>query len=278
MAITSFDKLIIDRVVDGWFETKSEDPKLIAVLDQLQNLSINTSSETKDKTDAQGALIKRYFTAKSVEITGENAIFSLNLAALQSGSDKKAGAEVVMPRIMQFAKPASGTFSVELPDTPEEGTLFVYATSENGLVDTSKQYTKATTAAADKYAITTSDNVTTITMPINATDTVQVKYEYKVKAEDVAERVDVTGDGFPKECKATFRVLCSDICDSETVRALYIVFPKFQMSPDNDLSLTTDATQSFTATAMKDYCGKGQILYYIAIAEDSDEYDTKQFD
>lgn len=275
--VTGFDKLVIDRVVDGWFETKGDNPKLIAVLDQLQNLSINTSSETKDKTDAQGALIKRYFTAKSVEITGENAIFSMDLAAIQSGSDKKTGSQVTMPRIMQFTKPASGTFAVELPDVPEDGSLFVYATLDNGTVDVSKQYEKATTAATDKYAITTSDNVTTITMPTNATDVVQVKYLYTVKPEDVAERVDITGDGFPKECQATFRVLCSDVCDSETVRALYFVFPKFQMSPDNDLSIATDATQNFTATAAKDYCGKGQVLYYIAIAEDSYEYDTEQF-
>lgn len=49
------------------------------------------------------------------------------------------------------------------------------------------------------------------------------------------------------------------------------------MSPDVDLSFDTDSTQAFTATALKDYCGKGQLLYYIAIAEDSDDYDTRQF-
>ncbi len=49
------------------------------------------------------------------------------------------------------------------------------------------------------------------------------------------------------------------------------------MSPDVELAFNTDSTQSFTATALKDYCGKGQVLYYIAIAEDSDEYDTTQF-
>ncbi len=273
MAALNFDQLVIDRVVDAWFESKS-DNELIAVLDQVTNFSVNTTSETKDKTDAQGVLLKRYFLSKSVEISGENAVFSLNMAAIQSGSEKKTGANVTLPRIMQIAKTDS---PYALPDTPIDGTLMVYGTADNGVVDVEKKYTRGDSVGVDTYTVATAGGVTTLTLPTNATDTVQIKYEYTVAAGDIAARVDQTGDKFPAECKATFRVLCSDLCDSETVRALYIVFPKFQMSPDVDLTFDTDSTQSFTATALKDYCGKGQILYYIAIAEDSDEYDTTQF-
>lgn len=268
----NFDQLVVDRVVDAWFE--NSDNELIAVLDQVTNFSVNTTSETKDKTDAQGVLLKRYFLSKSVEISGENAVFSLNMASIQSGSAKKTGTNVTLPRIMQIAKTDS---PYALPDTPIEGTLMLYGTSDNGVVDVSKKYVKGDSAGVDTYAVATSGGVTTVTVPTNATDTVQIKYEYTVASGDIAARVDQTGDKFPAQCKATFRILCSDLCDSETVRALYVVFPKFQMSPDVDLSFSTDSTQSFTATALKDYCGKGQILYYIAIAEDSDEYDTTQF-
>lgn len=271
--VLNFDQLVIDRVVDGWFESKS-DNKLLAVLDQISNFSVNTTSETKDKTDAQGVLLKRYYLSKSVEISGENAVFSLNLAAIQAGSDKKTGTEVTMPRIYQVAKTDS---PVSLPDTPVDGTLMVYGTSENGVVDVDKIYTKGEQAGVDTYAVTVDAGVTKVALPTNATDTVQIKYEFVVAQDKIAARVDQTGDKFPKECKATFRVLVSDLCDSETVRALYIVFPKFQMSPDVDLTFDTESTQAFSATALKDYCGKGQILYYIAIAEDSDDYDTKQF-
>ncbi len=273
MAIINFDQLVIDRVVDGWFESK-EDEELIAVLDQISNFSVNTTSETKDKTDAQGVLLKRYFLSKSVEITGENAVFSLNMAAIQAGSAKKVGTAVTLPRIMQIAKTDS---PYPLPDLPIDGTLMLYGTSDNGVVDVEKKYVKGDAAGVNTYAVATSGGVTTVTLPTNATDTVQIKYEYTVADGNIAARVDQTGDKFPKECKATFRVLCSDLCDSETVRALYVVFPKFQMSPDVELAFNTDSTQSFTATALKDYCGKGQVLYYIAIAEDSDEYDTTQF-
>ena len=269
MAITNFDNLVIDRVVDAWFESKSTGD-LLAVLDQISNFSINTTSETKDKTDAQGALLKRYFTSKSVEVSGENATFSLNLFALQNGVSKVTGSDVVMPRIYMVAKTDS---PITLPDTPIEGTLKVYGTSANGNADLEKKYSKGDQAGEDTYAI----SGTTLTLPTNATDSVQIKYEYQVDTDTVAARVNVQGDKFPKECKATFRVLCSDLCESEEVLALYVVFEKFQMSPDFDWTVDTESTQSFSATAFKDYCAKNQVLYYIAVADDTDDYDTKQF-
>lgn len=266
----NFDQLIIDRPLDGWFEDKNQ--KVLAVLDQLSSLSINTSAETKDKTDAQGALLKRFFTSKSVEVSGENAVFSLNLAAIQGGTEVKYNENVELPRIIQVSKSDS---PIELPDTPIDGTLIVYGTSDNGIIDVTKQYTKGSAAGAGVYAVTTADGKTTIALPTDATDVVQIKYEYKVVEGKLAARVDMDATSFPKECKATFRILCSDICDTETVRAFYVVFPKFQMSPDFDWTLDTESTQNFSATAFKDYCAKNQLMFYVAMAEDSDEYDAQ---
>lgn len=266
----NLDKLVIDRVVDGQFENK--DNKLLAVLDQVQNFSINTTSETKDKTDAQGALIKRYYQAKNVEISGENAVLSLNLMSLQTGSDVIKNSDVVLPRILQVAKSDA---ALELPDTPIEGTLSVYGTYDNGIPNTDIQYKRGTVAGEGTYALTTVDGKTAITLPTDATASVQIKYDYQVTEGNVAVRVNQDGSSFPKECKATFRILCSDVCNSEEVICLYAVFPRFQMSPDFDWSVATDAAQSFTATAFKDYCAKNQLLFYVAVAEDSAEYDAK---
>jgi hypothetical protein len=267
----NFDSLVIDRVLDGWFEDKNLN--VLACLDQIQNFQISVSSTTKDKTDAQGTLIKRFYTAKQAEITGENAIFSLDLSAIQAGTTKLTGSEVVLPRILQVAKTEK---ALKLPDVPIDGTLIVYGTLENGVVDTSKKYTAGTEAGENTYAVSTVEGVTTLALPTNATDYVQIKYEYQVAEGKSAARVNHDGTHFPKECKATFRVLCSDVCDSETVRAFYIVFPKFQISPDFSWTVDTESAQPFTATAFKDYCAKEQILFYIAIAEDSDIYDAVQ--
>lgn len=270
MATINLDKLVIDRVYDGWFEDKNL--TLLAHLDQIQNLGINTTSETKDKTDAQGALIKRYYTAKSVEITGENAVLSLNLMAIQTGSDKVVNGDVVLPRILMLNASES---PITLPDNPIAGTVMVYGTYDNGLPNTDAPYTQGDSAADGVYVLTTVEGVTTLTVPTNATSTIQVKYDYQVSSNNTAVRVNQYADTFPTECKATFRVLCSDVCDPETVRALYIVFPRFQMSPDFDWTVDTESAQNFSATAFKDYCGTDQLLFYVALAEDSDEYDTK---
>ncbi len=247
--ITSFDNLVIDRVVDGWFESKSTGD-LLAVLDQISNFSINTTSETKDKTDAQGALLKRYFTSKSVEVSGENATFSMNLFALQNGVSKVTGTDVVIPRIYLAEK---GTGTITLPEEPIEGTFKLYGTTPNGNADLEKKYSPAEGDDPEPGAGTYVLNGTTLQLPTDVTDSVQIKYERNVGAADVAARVNVQGDKFPKECKATFRVLCSDLCESEEVLALYIVFEKFQMSPDFDWTVDTESTQNFSATAFKDF-------------------------
>ena len=249
MAITNFDNLVIDRVVDGWFESKSTGD-LLAVLDQISNFSINTTSETKDKTDAQGALLKRYFTSKSVEVSGENATFSLNLFATQNGVSKVTGTDVVMPRIFLAEK---GTGTITLPEAPIAGTFKLYGTSANGNADLEKKYSPAEGTDPEPGVDTYVLSGTTLQLPTNATDSVQIKYERQVGSDIIAARVNVQGDKFPKECKATFRVLCSDLCDSEEVMALYIVFEKFQMSPDFDWTVDTESTQNFSATAFKDF-------------------------
>lgn len=249
--IASFDNLVIDRVVDGWFESKSTGD-VLAVLDQISNFSINTTSETKDKTDAQGALLKRYFTSKSVEVSGENATFSLNLFATQNGVSKVTGTNVRMPRIYLASKPVAPATTLTLPEQPIAGTFQLYGTTDNGNVDIDKKYVPATgadpVAGENTYVL----SGTTLTLPTNATEQVQIKYERTVVSGTTAARVDVQGDRFPKECKATFRVLCSDLCESEEVLALYIVFEKFQMSPDFDWTVDTESTQNFSATAFKD--------------------------
>lgn len=254
--IATFDNIVIDRVVDAWFEKKNADGTvgdLLAVLDQVTNFSINTTSESKDKTDAQGVLLKRYFTSKSVEISGENATFSLNLFATQNGVSKVVDTDVVIPRIYQATVPASGT--ITLPEAPIAGTFQLYGTSANGNVDVDKKFTAASgvepTPGDTTYVLTG----TSLALPTSLSEgaTVQIKYNRHVTSGTKAARVDVAGDKFPKECKATFRVLCSDLCNSEEVYALYIVFEKFQMSPDFDWSVDTESNQSFTATAFKDF-------------------------
>ena len=81
-----FANLVIDRVDQGIFE--KADGTIVGALNQVQNLTINTTTDPKDAVDARGVLIKRFYTAKNVELSAENAILNLDLAGLQFGQPK----------------------------------------------------------------------------------------------------------------------------------------------------------------------------------------------
>lgn len=280
MAIV-FEDLIIDRVLEGVFEDKNNN--LIGALNDLQNTSINTTAETKDKTNSQGVLIKRFFTSKSVEVSSESAVVSLSLAGLQMGEGKivaSADNKIVLPRIKQYDKSAS---PITLPEVPIDGTLTVVGCTASGLPATELQYTLGDTAGAGVYAYATSEvdtgevdeesnpimkTVATITLPTDAAETVQIKYDYET---DKGVKVVQKSDKFPAECKLTLSVLVSDACDKEVLRHAYIVFPAFQMSPDFDLTLDTESAHPFSGIAAVDYCSKDKQLFYIAISDDDTE-------
>lgn len=144
MAI-QFEDLIIDRTLQGIFENSLGD--IIGGVNQLQNVSIETTSETKDKTDAVGALIMRFFTSKSVEISAENAVFSTSLAALQFGQDREIASnsnKILMPRIFTINTDTialTGTNKeYQLPDVPAGGVVHINGLTNTGVPDPNKKY------------------------------------------------------------------------------------------------------------------------------------------
>lgn len=254
-----FENLIIDRPIAGVF--RNDAGEVLGGLNQIQNLSINTTSESKNKTDAQGALIKRFFTSKAVEITAENAVFSLSLMGLQTASGKQAATatnKIDIPMIKKYKKTDS---PITLPATPIDGTFSVTGLTPDGLPDISLNYVKGTEAGPGTYTLSGS----TLTLPTDATDYVQVVYDYQ---SENGAKVIQRSDKFPNECEFTLSVLVCDACDKEKVRVAYIKFPAFQMNPDFDLSVDTESAHPFSGSAAVNYCSPDKQLFYIAISED----------
>lgn len=269
MAIV-FDNLVIDRPLWGIF--RDSNMNVLGGLNQIQNLSISNTSESKDKTDAAGVLIKRFFTSKAVELSAENALFSLSLMGIQTGNakvDATAENKIIVPMIRQFKKPQTGAWTFTLPKTPIEGTLSVTALTSSGVPDTTHQYELATELAPGKYII----SGTTVTIGVDEGDDAyvpdRVQATFMYESENGA-RVLQSGDKFPKECELILAVLVSDVCDKEIVRLAYITFPAFQMSPDFDITLDTDSPHPFSGTATLDYCDDEKGMYSIAISEDDE--------
>lgn len=255
-----FEGLIIDRPLLAIFEDR--EGNIIGTANDFSNFSINTTSESKDKTDSIGALIKRIYTAKSVEVSAESALFTPSIAGMQFGNgieNATSSNKVIMPKILQFKK----TESITLPNTPVEGSLMVHGCTSSGLP--SKKYTKDTAAGAGVYAL--SDNK--ITLPTDASDVVQIKYDYETES---GIKIVNYADKFPRSCKATFQLLVYKKCD-DTLRLAYVVFPNYQMSPDFDWTLDTESTHSFSGIAQVDACSVDKQLFYIALSEDDTRED-----
>lgn len=253
-----FEDMIIDRVLEIVF--RNGQGQILGGLNQVSDFSINQTSETKDKTDAQGVLIKRFFTAKNIEVNGTSALPSLSLIALINGTTKDVATEekpLILPSIEKYAASAS---PVELKYEPV-GTVSVCGLTASGVPDPALNYELAEEAGEGKFAI--SGKV--VTLPTDAADHVQITYEYSATS---AVAVTDQSTGFPKTCEMLVKALVCEACDKENMRLAYISFPAYQMSPDMDWTIDTESGLGFSGSASVDYCGGEQALFTVSVSED----------
>ena len=96
-----------------------------------------------------------------------------------------------------------------------------------------------------------------------------IKFERKVKV-DAGVKIVNRGDKFPSTVKLTLKALVVDPCEVDTLRAAYIVIPSFQVSPELEISLTTDGQLQYSGQMQMDYCKDDKALYEIYYAEDDE--------
>ena len=60
-------------------------------------------------------------------------------------------------------------------------------------------------------------------------------------------------------------------CETDVVRAAYVVFPNFQPSPEVSIGFSTDSTLDFNGRLQTSYCGAQKVLYEIYVCSDDEE-------
>lgn len=261
MAI-KLDDFIIDRVIAGVAE--DFDGNLLYYLSQLNDVSINITVESKDATDANGTLVKRFYSGKQGELQATNAMLNFNILAAQSGSEKEIATSqnvINMPRIITV----KAGQTVQLPGYVDGNVIKVHGLSTNGAMGT--EYTKGTSASATAYGLTSAG---AFTAPTTAAEDSQFVVRYQRNVTD-GIKITNSADKFPDTCRLLFKVIGVEPCTADTVRAMYLEIPSFQVSPEVDLSLTTDAGISYNGTLQSDYCSSDKALYNIYFATDDDE-------
>lgn len=259
----NMDGFIIDRIEFGVAEDFSGN--ILYTLSQLQDASIDITSDSKESKDARGVLIKKFYTGKSGTFTATNALVDFNIMAASSGSPKQvasSSAKITMPRIVHVKK---GTKTLEVKGV-KEGTVRVVGLSGND--STIKTYKKNTAASETQFSITG----ITLTLPTDDSNDELVRYLVKYERE-VENGISIKNkaDKYPSTIKLTLKALAVDPCATDTLRACYIVLPSFQVSADTSIKLATDATLEYKGDLQVAYCDADKTLYEIYFAEDDVE-------
>ena len=80
-------------------------------------------------------------------------------------------------------------------------------------------------------------------------------------------------DEFPSSVRAIMKATYYNPCTKNELKADYIEFPSFQVSPETSFPINADsATMDFSGDLEIDYCGTDKVLYNIY---DADEVDAE---
>lgn len=259
MAFTLGD-IIVDRIQIGFAEKFDGTP--MYVLTQLQDATIDISAESKEATDRDGTLVKKFWQGKTGTFSATNAMLNFNILAATAGTDPivaTQAATVTMPKIITVKAGETATLTGVV-----SGTVRVNALANNGTMGDA--FAQAQTASATEFGLSSSNVLTTPTAE-GVTQYV-VKYD---RAVDNGISVINKADKFPGTCRLTLKVLAVDPCSADTLKAAYIVLPSFQVSPEVSISFTTDGTLDYTGDLQVDYCSTNKSLYEFYWAEEDDE-------
>lgn len=269
--------VVIDRIVRGIATSQGENKKLgikkgdiLFSINQIQNASLNCTSESADAVDALGTPIATFYRSKAAEFSAENALFDMALLATQSGTVKKVASEAakIETPCFQTIDIVAKTTGYDLSHTPIDGTLKIYALKGDGtLGEKIEMVTDA--AAAGRKVVISGTKITVDEKGFVEGEQLFCMYEYLADGAENNGAVEVlnTATNFPVGCKFIMEVLCADVCDQTNLIYAYLVFPNAKLSPDFDWSIATDSTHPFSMRAMQEYCDKEKKLFSIVIPE-----------
>ena len=270
MATThNLNNVVIDRVLRGIFSTDADG--IIFSLNQVQNLSLNCTSESQEIVDALGVSIMELMRSKAVEASAENAIFDLGLMASQYGTEKVVATsadKLVVPTMESFEASVDGNGALvayTLKHTPVATPKAIYEL--NGDSTLGVKYEVKTSASATEAGYANGK----ISLPTGATAGTEFFVMYDYESENAVEIIN-SANKFPTMGKMTFECLVYDVCDPETKIFAYIILPRFQLKSDFDWTVGGDSQQHpFNGKAHVNYCDKNKEMVRIVIVDDDEE-------
>lgn len=260
----------IDEIVEAVAE--NFDGELLYTLDQLSEASIEISSESQDITDKNGNVVRTIYTNKTGTFNATNAFLHPQIMNATTGSKIQSATQVApITNAPKIELVAAGATAFQLESTIDANTLQVIGIFGNGA--NSNPLTAAEAGSDPTFSGldgTYSYNASTkkLAVPAAGADaplTYLVKYDRSYTA-----GIKITNNvkDFPSTVKLTLYCSYVDPCDDE-LKALYVVLPSFQASPETTLSLNRgEQSIDFNGSIQTDYCASESTLYIIYIPDE----------
>lgn len=260
----NINELIIDRVRSMTLHDLTTG-SMLCRLTQLAEPSLNCTAEGEEVTDALGSRITTMYRAKSAEFTASNALFSVDLAAMQYGAEKEvgaAGSEIVDYTYEILTIGTGDTAGVDLAHTPiaPDDIRYAYEIVNGGI---GRTFNAGAAPSATEFQI----NEGKLIPPTDFTGQLYVEYTFE---NENAVRVLNSASKFPEACSAVVYVMFRDVCNENLVYSGKIIIPKAKMNPESiEIALTSTGQHPFTMTINKDYCAEEgeDTLFEIIVSE-----------
>lgn len=266
MAVTyDINNFVIDRTLRGAMLSQTDD-SIMWSINQVTNPGLNCSTETEDAVDMLGTPIATFDRAKTVEFSGENALFDLGLYAAQAGTTKEVATseKKITAPIFEEIEVTNPSEKITLKFTPLTQLKEIHVLKNDSTLGV--RYTNGAEAGETTFVHTASSKEITLpTAGIKAGDIIFVHYDYE-STEAVA--VSNNGQNFPTAGKFVLDVLIYDVCDTATKIHAYLIMPNAKLIGDYDLNFTSTSTHPFTIKANQAYCSKNRNLVRLVIPKE----------
>ena len=289
--------IIIDRLQYGYAEDFDGNP--LYNLTQLQEATIEVTSDPVEVRDKDGNLVKKIYRSKDGVFNAQNAFINTDIIAAASGIDpvfaKDKADGIKMPKLINVTNTegVDGTtepLTIYEEGTPEEEKDVVDAADIKvsvleaggkmgeafGLagVDKDKNGEKGTPGEADATHFAFVDGVLHLPKVPNEGEGSAPQFIVRyMRTRKMGAVIKNQVTKFPKSCRLFLKAVYFDPCDKDTLRGCYVEFPSFQVSPEVSIPLQTEAQIDFKGDLEVDYCSVDKTLYNIYFPGDEEDED-----
>lgn len=287
----NINNFIISHVIRGVMLNNS-DNSIMWAINQIEDPTLNISSETQNSVDALGSVLASFSRAKKAEFSANQCIFDLSLLAAQLGTEKQVASEdkiIVIPTFETLIIPfnyinltdtdgnilvdsngialtdgtESSTTLVKLKNTPIDIPKIIYKLNNDDSLGQHMNYSAELTKGSFIYS---DGYLRFLREDVGHNDKFFITYNYKSNSavSVINNSIDV-----PKVGKFILEVLGCDICNPNLLIYAYLIFPNAVLDANVDLDFTTEGRHPFTILARQNMCDPEKVLFRLIIPDDA---------